>query len=287
MSNQPAGLDPQQYKANTREQWNQSGGGYNAWGNTIDQIISESCTRMLEQAAVSQGQSVLELAAGSGVLTQRLASMVGDQGKVMATDLSPGILEYTKENIKAKGYHNVETRTMDAEEMDVPEASYDAVLSSLGLMFVPDSLKSLQGQHKAVKEGGKVGALVIGPPDKNPFFSIPAKVIMERAKIPPPQPGAPGPFALGAPGLLQGKFEEAGFRDVTSEVFGGHLELSSIAEHLRFLGEAFGALHMMMKAMDESEKKATWEAVTEALHPFEGPDGFKCPYELVMCVGTR
>ena len=287
MSEKTPGFNPTQYKSSTRDQWNRSGAGYNAWGETLRQITSPAGKRMMDMAGIAAGSRVLELAAGSGGQTLQLAERVGADGAVLATDLSPGILAFTGENAEAAGFSNIETREMDGEEVDVPEASFDAVVSSLGLMFFPDPLKSVQGQRCAVKPGGKVAAMVISTPEKNPFFSVPAKVIRERANLPPPQPGLPGPFALGTPGAVEAVFEKAGLSAVSSESFGVMLELPSIAEHLRFLGDAFGALHMMMAGMDEAGKQATWDAVAEALRPFEGAQGFQSPAELIVCVGTR
>ena len=287
MTTETPAFNPGQYKAATRSQWDRSASGYNAWGDVLNAMIAEPLNRMLDLADIKHGSRVLELAAGTGAQTLPLAARVGAQGHVLATDLSPGILAHAEQNTRAAGHGHVEFREMDGEEVAVPEASFDAALSSLGLMFFPHPLKSLEGQCRAVKPGGKVAALVISTPDKNPFFSIPAKVIREHAKLPPPQPGMPGPFALGGPGVAEGLFKQAGLRDVESHAFGGAISMPSTAEFLRFLGDAFGALHMMMAALDDAAKQATWQAVAEALTPFQGPQGFRCPSELLVCVGTR
>lgn len=287
MSADAPAFDATQYKTSTRAQWNQSGAGYNAWGDTLSRLLAPSFTRLMDMAGIGSGSSVLELAAGSGSLTLRLAERVGADGSVLATDLAPDILAFAVENARRAGFENVEGREMDGEAVDLPEGSFDAAVSSLGLMFFPHPLASVQGQRETVRPGAKVGALVISTPEKNPFFSIPAKVIRERAKLPPPQPGMPGPFALGAPGVAEGVFRQAGLKDVYSEAIGGMLELPSVEAHLQFLRDAFGALHMMMAGMDDAGKQATWEAVAEALRHFQSADGFRAPTEMIVCVGTR
>ena len=286
MNQKATGFDPENYKSSTRDQWNSSGAGYNAWGETLRKLINPAGERMMEMAGIAAGSRVLELAAGSGEQTIQLAGRVSPDGTVLATDLSPKILAFAEENARSAGLSNVEFREMDGEQLDVPEGSYDAVVSSLGLMFFPNPQKSVEAQRRALKPGGRVAALVISVPEKNPFFSVPAKVIRERVNLPPPQPGMPGPFALGAPGTIEELFSSAGLKDVSSETVSSLLELPSVAEHLRFLKDAFGALHMMMAGLDESGKQATWDAVGEALSPFEGAGGFRCPAELIVCVGT-
>ena len=287
MSNKMPQFDGEKYKAATQAQWDQSGGGYNDWGNVIRELIEEATISMLDQSSIREGSRVLELAAGSGELTRMLAKRVGATGSVLATDLSPGILSLAVENMKKDGLDNVQTRVMDGEKVDEQEGRYDAVVSSLGLMFFPDPLTSLNQQVAAVKKGGSVAALVISVPDKNPFFSIPAKVIRERADLPPPAPGTPGPFALGAPGLLSTLFEKAGLKSVSSQTYSSFVSLPSTEAFIKFLGDAFGALHMMMSNMDEKEKEATWNAVAESVSSFSGPQGFQAPAEMVVCVGTK
>lgn len=287
MNQARGGFNPAQYKAVTRDQWNTSGAGYSAWGGTLRNLIQPAAERVMDMAGITSGSRVLELAAGSGEFTLMLAAKVGPRGSVLATDLAPDILSFAAQKAQAAGFRNVETREMDGEQLEVPAASFDAVVSSLGLMFFPDPLHSLVAQRQALRPGGSVGAVVISAPQKNPFFSIPAQVIRERAGLPAPQPGMPGPFALGAPGAMEALFAKAGLKDVVSEAVGGQVELPSVAEHLRFLQDAFAALHMMMSALSEQDKQAAWKAVEEALTPFGGPEGFRCPTELIACVGHR
>lgn len=113
-----------------------------------------------------------------------------------------------------------------------------------------------------------------------------AQVIGARAGIAPPSPGTPGPFALGGPGHLASLFEAVGMSNVTSYTTPATVRLESVDEHLRFLKDAFGVLHMLMANMSDNEKSITWDAVADALAGYEGPDGFVCPGELTVCTGT-
>lgn len=287
MKDDGSGFDAGKYKQATREQWNASGAGYDAWGDTLERMTAGAITRMLELAGVEPGGRVLELAAGTGRLTLRIARRVVPGGVVLATDLSPDILALARANAREAGLSNMATQEMDGERLDVDEGSFDAVLSSLGLMFFPDPVRSLGQQLRAAKPGGKVAALVISTPERNPFFAIPAMIIRERAGLPPPPPGAPGPFALGTPDVIAAAFERAGLREVATEHVATVLELASADEHVRFLRDAFGALHLMMAKMSEAEQAETWESVGAALERFQGEAGYRCPGELLVCVGTR
>ncbi|HSH11400.1 MAG TPA: class I SAM-dependent methyltransferase, partial [Ilumatobacter sp.] len=91
-------FDPSAYKRTTRDQWDASGAGYDAWGATIQSMIRPAAEEMLETMGVDEGSSVLELACGSGAFTQLLAERVGADGQVVATDLSPGMVALARAN---------------------------------------------------------------------------------------------------------------------------------------------------------------------------------------------
>lgn len=279
-------FDATAYKRNTREQWDASGAGYDAWGAMIQSVIRPAAEHMLDAMGVGDGDSVLELACGSGALTQLLAKRVGADGRVFATDLSPGMVALARENADRAGLSQVHVEEMDGEVFAFDDERFDSAVSSLGLMFFPDPESSLRSQMQALAPSGCVGAIVFSGPASNPFFAVPAQIIGARAGIAPPAPGMPGPFALGAPGHLASLFEAVGLSSVTAQTITATVRLESVDEHLRFLKDAFGALHMLMKNMSDEEKVETWGAVAEALAAYQGPEGFVSPAELIVCTGT-
>ena len=131
---------------------------------------------------------------------------------MLATDIAPALLEHALTDARAAGLSNVSVQELDGEQLDtLPAASFDIVISRVGLIYFRDQQRALKGMHHALKPGGRVAAIVYSTPDRNGFFSIPVKIIRERAKLPPPLPGQPGPFSLGAEGVLATAFTNAGF----------------------------------------------------------------------------
>jgi hypothetical protein len=141
--------------------------------------------------------------------------------------------------------------------------------------------------RNALRKGGWVAAIVYSTPDRNRFFSIPVSIIRRRANLPSPLPGQPGPFSLGAPGVLQQAYEQAGFRDVGVRVIEAPLHFASAAECVRFEKESFGALHQMLSGLDEAGREEAWAEIQAELSQFEDPAGFTGPCELVVAVGTK
>jgi SAM-dependent methyltransferase len=199
----------------------------------------------VRHGGIAAGSRVLDVAAGAGDQTLHAADRVGTQGYVLATDISPAILDLAAMNARDAGHRNVETKVLDGENLDVPEGSFDAVISRVGLIYFPDQQAALRSMKRALKPGGRVAAIVYSTPDKNAFFSIPVSIIRERAQLPAPLPGQPGPFSLGGPGVLEAALTTAGFHDVKCKTIAAPLRMPSAAECVRFERESFGALHQI------------------------------------------
>jgi len=196
----PQPFDPARYKETTRVQWDAAAEAWNRWTPLLRAWLGPPTERMFDLMDLGQGARVLDVAAGAGEQTLAAAQRVGAGGRVLATDLSPVILEHAARAARAAGLANVETRALDGESLDVPPASFDAVICRVGLIYFPDQQKALSGMKRALVEGGALGVIVYTTPDRNAFFSVPISIIRRRAALPPPLPGQPGPFSLGAPG---------------------------------------------------------------------------------------
>jgi len=282
-----ATFDPIRYKETTREQWQTAAEAWNRWGHTLGEWLGPATEVMLDLAGVGTGSRVLDVAAGAGEQTLTAARRVGPAGYVLATDIAPTILGYAAQAARAAGLDNVETRVMDGEHLEVAAESFDAVISRVGLIYFPDQQRALTGMLRALRPGGRLAAIVYTTPDKNGFFSVPIAIIRRRAQLPPPLPGQPGPFSLGAPGVIEEAYRRAGLTDIQTRVVSAPLRMRSAAECLRFERESFGALHQMLAGLDEGERQAAWDEIADALRAFEGPNGFEAPCELLVAAGTK
>jgi SAM-dependent methyltransferase len=206
----------------------------------------------------------------------------------VATDISPTILSYAAKVAAEAGLTNVETLEADGEALDgLPAAAFDAVISRVGLIYLPDQKAALAGMHRLLRAGGRIAAIVYSTPERNQFFSLPVSIIRQRAQLPPPQPGQPGPFSLGGPGVLDAALSAAGFTDVRVETVPAPLRLPSAAECVRFERESFGALHQMLAGVPEAERAGVWDEIATALGQFETGDGFVGPCEFLVASAAR
>jgi ubiquinone/menaquinone biosynthesis C-methylase UbiE len=281
-------FDPAAFKTTTRAQWQDAAEAWHRWGTVIGSWLHAATETMIEQADIREGRSVLDVAAGAGEQSLRIAERVGPQGRVLCTDIAPALLELAAGDARARGLTNVETRELDGEQLDsLPEGTFDAAVSRVGLIYFPDQQRALRGMLHCLRPGGRLSAVVYSTPEANAFFSIPVRLIRERAQLPPPLPGQPGPFSLGAPGVLVQALEEAGFVDVEVRTVPSPVRLPSAAECVQFERESFGALHQMMRTLTEDERAETWRAIEDELSRFEDADGFVGPCEMLVGGGRR
>jgi SAM-dependent methyltransferase len=268
------------YKETTREQWQDAAEAWHSWGPTLEAWLGDATERMLDLTSVGEGTRVLDIAAGAGGQTLAAARR---GATVLATDFSEAILEFVAVEARRAGLASVATHAVDAEQLDIEPGSFDAVVSRLGVMYFPDKSRALAEQHRALRPGGRVGAIVFSEAGRNGFFSVPIGIIRSRAELPPPTPGLPGPFSATGIGEL---LEEAGFHDVEVHRLPAPLCLESAAECTRLERESFGALHQMLAGMAPADRDSVWVEIEEALRQFEGPRGFVGPCELLVAAAT-
>ena len=281
-------FDAEKYKATTRNQWEAAAEAWHRWAPTLRSWLGPATERLLELASVESGSRVLDVAAGAGDQTLQIASRVGPGGSVLATDISPAILDFAAAEAKRAGHGNVSVRPMDGEHLELEDATFDAVVSRVGLIYFPDQQQALCEMRRVLVPGGRVAAIVYSTPAHNGFFSVPVGIVRRHAKLGAPLPGQPGPFSLGSPGALEEAFTRAGFRDVRAEPVQAPLRMESTEACVRFEKESFGALHQMLSSLDQPGRDAAWAEVAQALREFEQPGGaFVGPCELLIAVGTK
>jgi SAM-dependent methyltransferase len=283
---QPA-FDAAKYKSAQREQWNKDGAAWRRWNPTLDRWYGEVTRQMLDLAQIQPGQRILDIAAGAGEPAVSAAERVGPGGYVLATDISEGIVELALQVARERGLRQIETRVMDGEKLDLPDASFDAVLCRLGLMYMPHPATALSEWRRALRPGGRVAVVVFSTPDRNSWGAVPASIIRRRAQLPPPVPGQPGPFSLGGPGLLEGVFRQAGFANPEVRAVPVPLRMASAAEYVRVAREAFGAFNAMMAHLPPEERESVWNEVESSMRSFESPGGFEVPGECLVGAATK
>ena len=280
-------FDPIKYKEAILAEWQKAAEGWHRWIPFVSQWLGPVTELMLDLAAIVPGDQVLDLAAGDGDQTLAAARRLGPTGYVLATDLAPNLGAFAAQSARASGLENVEARVMDGENLELEDIAFDAVISRLGLMYFPNLQRSLREIRRVLKPGGRVSLIVFSTPERNPFFFIPVSIIRRNAQLPTPSPGQPGPFSLGAPGVLREALREGGFRDVKTRLVSAPVRMASGAECLRWRQETSGTLQQMLAGLDDSRREDIWQEIGSEFKKFEGTNGFESPCELLVAVGMK
>ena len=147
VSNSAPAIDLVAAKSRQRAAW--STGDYAVVGTTL-QIVGENLCEALD---LRSGERVLDVAAGNGNATLAAARRWCD---VTSTDYVPSLLESGRARALAEG-HTIEFQEADAEDLPFPDASFDAVMSTFGVMFTPNQDKAASELARVCKPGGRIG----------------------------------------------------------------------------------------------------------------------------------
>jgi len=274
-------------KADIRKQWEGAAPGWAKWEATVAAWIEPATTAMLAMAGVDLGARVFDLASGAGSQTLSAARRVGAQGHVVASDISETMLQHVRENARAAGLDNVTTLAGAAEDLDLDNESFDAVICRLGLMLFAEPAKALAAVRRALKPGGKIAVVVFTTPATNPFMARPMQILLRHAGKAPPSPGQPGIFSLGAPGVIERLFTGCGFVGVEQRTMAAPFRMPSATQALEMMREAFGAYRAVVSDAPEAVRAAAWAEVAETLRAFETAAGFEAPAEVLVAAATK
>lgn len=280
-------LDPLQYKALVRRQWQEAAGAWNQWMPLIRTWLGPASGLMLDLAQVQAGSRVLEVGAGEGDLSRSAARRTGPQGLVLATDLAPAMLAIADRAAQQVGLSHLQTQEMDGEHLELESSTFDAVLCRLGLVCFQDAGKGLAEMMRVLKPGGRAAVMVFSSPERNPFLSAPLSALHRAAAEAGVNPALPSPFQLSARGVLAHALDWAGFRDVCTFILSAPLHLALAQECVRMEREAFAMLHGILEGVEPARQEQAWLEVEQALRAFEGPDGFTSPGEVIVAVGVK
>src|SRR5579859_6603273 len=120
--------------------------------------FAEATQRMLEAAGLGPGDHVLDIAAGTGDQSILAARRVGPGGSILATDISADMLGIAARVAQQEGLTTLITRVMDAQQLDLEDNAFDAVICRLALMLIPNRKLALREIRRVLKPGGKLAA---------------------------------------------------------------------------------------------------------------------------------
>ncbi len=247
----------------------------------LEPVIFRPWTNLLlARVELAEGQTVLDVAAGTGAVSREAAQRVGPQGRVMASDISEAMLTHVP-NGYPPGGPPLEMLVCSAAELRLPDASVDVVLCQQGLPFFGDRPAALKEMTRVLKPGGVVGVSVWQLTDRVEPFIVYGEAL-EANGVPEPFPGAYDSTSLTmAPDEIEGPLRAAGLGDI--DVRPEQLEVvwPDVDHAVRGIyGTPYGPV---VAALDHDVRRAVLEELTARM---TGPDGRARAHVMVAVLAT-
>src|SRR6202042_1488230 len=236
-------FDPSALRDASLQSWEEAASGWTRQQAAMREFSAPVSHWVIDAIAPQPGDRVLELAAGLGETAMLVAELLAPMGGVIVSDQAEAMLSGAREGSIALGLSNVEFRVLNAEWIDLPVASVDAVLCRWGYMLMADPLAALLETRRVLRPGGRIALAVWDSIEQNPWALLPSRELIERGASTPPAPGTPGPFALGSLQRTTELLEQAGFADVHVQPLDLHRRHASFEEFWDSTLDLSRALH--------------------------------------------
>jgi SAM-dependent methyltransferase len=228
------------------------------WAEVHEHNMSPVYEAVLDLVHAGPGVSILEVGCGSGTNLR----MAADRGAhVTALDAAPAFVEHTRRRVPG-----ADVRVGDLQFLPYEDGEFDAVVGFNSFQYAADVPAALREARRVLRAGGVLGITVWGPSEECELAPYLAAV---GSVLPPPPPGAPGPFRLSEPGELRRLVEEAGFEVTVVADAAAAFVYPDEPTALRGLLSAGPCV----KAIAHAGEDAVREAVLESIAPYRREDG--------------
>ena len=240
---------------------------------------------LLGRLAIAAGERVLELGAGAGELGVRLATLVGDEGTVVLSDIAGGMVDILRR--KTLGLDHVTVAQIDAADTGLDAESFDAVVFCMGLMFTPDPRAVTKELRSILKPGGRVGIETWAAPEHNPWLISVGMAAMMNGVVaggPPMEPG--GVFSLGDPDVLREVITAGGFATVDVAPFDVEFRFADFDDYFDTVSSLAGPLGAALAAASPGQQEAVRTTAAQLTEKYETSEGLVLPGRALVAVAS-
>ena len=270
------------------QEWRQSAPYWEKHSATIRLMFAPLTAALIEEAGITAGQAVLDVAGGPGEPSLTIAEHVGPAGTVTCTDAVAEMVAAAENEAHRRGLTNVRFRQCAADSLPFEESAFDAAVSRLGVMFFPDPLAGLREMLRVTKPGGAVALLVWHKNELNPFTRIITDVVSRYVETPVADPDAPGAFRFAEPGKLAGILRQAGAVDVQDRVL--HFKIEAPISALDFWtlrSETSDTLRAKLAKLPADKVERVRQEVLAAAHDYFPNKQMSFPAQAVIVAGKK
>ena len=266
-------MEPRLQRRVQRYGWDIAAASYESlWQAQIAHAQSE----MIARARLERGDRVLDVACGTGLVAFAAAEAVGPEGRVVGVDLSGEMVDVARNRAVEQDVRNASFARMDAESLDLPDASFDVAFCALGLMYIPSPRRAVHEIRRVVRPGGRIGFAVWGLRSACGWSAVFPIVDAEVATE-----VCPLFFELGEEDRLARLCADVQLENVVAHRIGTTLDYADADEacSAAFVG---GPVALAWSRFDDAVRARVRMRYLEAIRPWQTGRGYRIPGEFVV-----
>ena len=262
-------VDPS--NAEVARAWDGDEGGYwAAHAGHFDRTVAAYHPTFMDAAAIGSGEQVLDIGCGTGQTT-RDAARQASSGGALGVDLSAEMIALARRLAAAEGLPNARFEQADAQICPLGAGSFDVAISRTGAMFFGDPDAAFANIARALRSGGRLALLAWQPLAANEWVAELTAALAAGRDLPPPEPHAPGPFAMADPGRVRQLLTTAGFTGIEIDPVQAPMWLGADADDAQAF--ALGLLGWMLEGVDEQRRAQAAAALRATVTAHGTADG--------------
>jgi ubiquinone/menaquinone biosynthesis C-methylase UbiE len=268
--------------------WRDSAPFWEKHREIIRQMFAPVTQALVEDALISSGHTVLDVATGPGEPALTIAALVGPEAKVFGIDPAPEMVEAARRAKDRLGFRNAQFEVASGDRLPFPADTFDAVVSRFGVMFFPSAVDAVREMLRVLKPGHKLALAVWYLAERNPFHYTLSRVIERYVDSPPPSPDAPDAFRFASPGKLRNVLGEAGAMAPSERLLQFTVQAPISAEDFwKLRCEMSQKLREKVATLSREQLNEVKRQVVEALRGYSTDRGMSFPAEVVIVSGTK
>ncbi|MFB5605817.1 MAG: class I SAM-dependent methyltransferase, partial [Nitrosarchaeum sp.] len=259
-----------EYKQRNMTIWNEIAPRYHKRWASVSEGPFQSTSKLVQLVNVTKGNSVLDLACGTGVVIKKIRESVGNSGYVVGADASVAAIKIAKKWNDGKS--NINFINIDAEKFSFSH-EFDVITCQYALFFFPNAQKALKNIRNSLKKTGTVGISVHGHKDKVPFFSNISDAVTEFIPDYVP-PGSPNLDRFGTKSALSNEVKNAGFSKISVKDFTFRYSPGKFDDYWgNYLKYIAKPLKEKLNSLDISKRKELKQKVKDNTIPYTKKNG--------------
>ncbi len=266
-----------EYRRRSTLNWESAAAGWISERERIRERMTPVTDWLVDHLELRPGATVLELAAGPGDVGIRVAEALAGDGRVIVSDRAAAMVDAAHRWAEERGAQGVEVRVLDAESLDLPDASVDRVVCRFAYMLLPDRAAAFRETRRVLRPGGRVAFAVWADAERNGWATTLWDVLESYTPLPPARPGGPGMFALADRRVVEGVLGHAGLVPEAADEIPVEWRYATFDDYWRSAAAVNGGLTRLLPTLSDAEQADLAAAVRAAVERFRDGDGYRLP----------